>query len=122
MLQIAKLTYEGGVIHEIGHGLGLPHHSVGVAKYIDPQGVEHSILNATPLSDNFSKDDKDRVLSELGVHSCAMHCNFRRDEEFFSGSLLKTRTDRYCHKNDTYVDDYKNVQRADNCYGKISVK
>lgn len=123
--QIAWLTYEGGVIHEIGHGLGLKHHETGVSKWKDPKGVEHAIKPVGIILPSYLLEDDMKAawasMWELGVTSCAMKYNFKRLEEFSSGSIF-TKTNRYCHKNETYVDDYKNVQKADNCYGMISVK
>lgn len=123
--QIAGLTYEGGVIHEIGHSLGISHHDKGIAKWKDPEGKEHAIYEGCTLPSGLVEEYGEEAfstLSELGVMSCAMRCNLRRTEEFSSGSLLNTRTNRYCHKNETYTDDYKKVQKSDNCYGKVSVK
>jgi len=124
MRQIAKLTYEGAIIHEIGHGiLGPDHHARGVAKFTALNGSVHAIspTNLSALSGEDLENAKD-VLAELGVPSCAIRYNYRRDEEFTGGSLLNTRTNRYCRKDETYLDDYGNPQKADNCFGRITVK
>jgi hypothetical protein len=124
--QIAKLTYEGAIIHEIGHNImGPDHHSHGATKFVDEDGIEHFITGssvATLLLNDSEKQAAMDKLAECGVPTCAMIYNLSRPEEYLNGSLLNTRTNRYCHKNETYIDDFKSVQPADNCFGKITVK
>jgi hypothetical protein len=120
---LAKITYEGTIIHEIGHGIGIiPHHLNGVAKFIDSKGNEHAITGADVASLGEEADAAKNALSMCGVVTCSMRYNLINLDEFRSRQLLSLRLTKYCRSDEIYLDDYGNRQKADNCFGKISVK
>jgi hypothetical protein len=122
-LQLARLSYESTVIHEIGHGIGIDHHKNGIAKFTDTTGVEHEIKGKDlGLYVNKDAENAESALARLGVLTCAMRYNFQKLNEFRSKQILTTRQTRYCRANEKYVDDYGNQQTSDNCFGQITVK
>lgn len=116
-MQIAKNQYEATVIHEIGHAIGISHHSNGEVKFIEKDGSETKLTKA----ESMINDDYHQALAKQGVPSCAMTYTFLDSREF-KGSRAFNRQIRYCTEGEKYVDDYFQQQNADNCFGKILIK
>jgi hypothetical protein len=123
LMKLAEISYEGTVIHEIGHAIGIiNHHRNGVAKFIDSTGVEHAVRGTDIPGFGKESEAVENALSKCGVITCAMRYNLLNMDEFRSRQLLGLRLTSYCRKYEKYLDDYGNTQNADNCYGKITVK
>jgi hypothetical protein len=121
--RLAQITYEGTIIHEIGHGIGIVgHHSQGVAKFTDSAGDVHAITGKDVGSFGEEAQAASDALAMCGVVRCAMRYNLVRMDEYRSKQLLGIRLIRYCRANEIYLDDYGNRQKSDNCFRKITVK
>lgn len=121
---IGENMYVSTTIHEVGHALGIKHHSIGTAKFEDGSNV---IPVTAAMRDEYNAESAeyvayDDVVCACGVKSCAMRYTFIYFEEFSSGELLHNLQNSYCMKSQKYTD-YLGVEHdADGCFNTISAK
>ena len=117
--EIARLQYEATIIHEIGHAIGIEHHMNGDIRYKDSNGNEIALNRANAWVEGKNSYE---ALIRGGVKSCAMKYTFQgMMKEFWSSQIYNSQTE-YCTKDQTYVDDYFQQRKSDNCFGQIKIK
>lgn len=139
---LAKLTntvYEAMVLHEIGHALGIPHHTKGSITILLPRTKEkHNIADANkglntdestgdPLEicyadgENYLTTGIEGAFLAMGVTDCCMRYTIERETDFIEMKVLKPSV-KYCKKGQSFIDGNGNKTDADACFSKIIIK
>jgi hypothetical protein len=121
---IAENMYISTTIHEIGHGLGIPHHSKGIGKTDDGTNLQItlSMRNAIPDKESNLYKDYDSALCACGVRNCAMRYTFMYKEEFSTKELVTLLQTIFCKSSQKYVDSFGIEHGADGCFHSIVAK
>ncbi len=134
---LLQTIYEAMVVHEIGHGLGIDHHSKGVLNVINTETNEKIALNAgncesyteaKKYKEIFYLDNKEYLITNpsyaflaLGVTDCCMRYTAEREVDFIDKKVLQ-KSVKYCKKGQKFVNGDGKETDADNCFGTIKVR
>jgi hypothetical protein len=122
---IAENAFISTTIHEIGHALGIEHHSNGIGKY-DNNGT--SLRITTPMRDAVADKEStmykeyDEALCACGVRNCAIRYTLIYKEEFTGGELLTLSQTIFCNSAQKYIDSFGIEHDADGCFNAIWAK
>jgi len=122
---IAENVFISTTIHEMGHAIGIEHHSNGTGKF-DNHGtnlpISLSMRDAIHDKKSSAYRDYDDALCACGVRNCAMRYTMMYKEEFTGGELLTLSQTVFCNSSQKYTDSYGMEHKADGCYNTIWVK
>jgi hypothetical protein len=137
--QLSKTVYEAMVPHEIGHGLGITHHTKGGITFLSSK--TKSKIKMTTENSGITFNDTTETASEInyadgqtynitymlaafwamGVTECCMRYTIERETDFIEKKVLKPSV-KYCRKGQSFIDGNGNKTEADGCFSKIQVK
>lgn len=137
-LQVVDRVYEAMIPHEIGHGLGIDHHTKGELKIRHMNTEEEYIASRSNVE---SLIDRPFVYKEvfywngrlsnfqiistalfsLGVVDCSMRYTTEREEAFLDMSVLQ-QSMKYCKKGQKFINGDGTKKEADDCFGAIRIK
>ncbi|MDA3942572.1 MAG: hypothetical protein PF694_03395 [Bacteroidetes bacterium] len=133
-LQLVQRVYEAMIPHEIGHGLGIEHHTQGRMNVVNLDENEYGLVNNTTLlkdghyAEIFYWDGKEYGISmvgpallALGVDECCMRYTTDRELDFITMRVLKPSV-KFCKKGQRFTNADGNETEADDCFGSIKVK
>ncbi len=133
-LQLVQRVYEAMIPHEIGHGLGIAHHTHGRMKVVNLDENEYKMVddNTKPETGKYAEIfywDEDRygiqqiqtALWALGVEECCMRYTTERELDFIHKKVLKPSL-KYCKKGQYFLNADGNETEADDCFGSIKIK
>jgi hypothetical protein len=125
------------VVHEMGHGLGLSHHSHGVLPVKNTKSGEKLTVSLGNLgtvkagvqyNELFYLDGKEYLitspefaLNALGVTECCMRYTVEREVDFIDMKVLK-KSLQYCKKGKKFTNGDGNISDADDCFSSISIR
>jgi hypothetical protein len=135
--QAIDIAYEAMVSHEVGHGLGIPHHTMGSITFRAYKLKMTVVINNinllySPLDDNTNeiclKDNDQYLITNfkyafwaMGVTECCMRYTLDREIDFLDGKVLQ-HSQKYCRKGQTFVDANGITTEADGCFSKIIIR
>ncbi len=136
-LQVVQTAYEAMISHEVGHGLGIEHHTKGSLTVINTKTMEKMALTAATLSEIipnvqynefFYFDDQEYLITgaasafiALGVTECCMRYTVEREVDFIEMKVL-TKSTKYCKKGQKFINGDGTQIDADDCFGSIKIR
>jgi hypothetical protein len=138
--QVIEIAYEAMVSHEVGHGLGIPHHKMGSIKVISANTKKlFTVNNANAgfisgdttlgqCNEVCNVDGQEYLITTIqqafwamGVTECCMRYTLEREVDFLDMKVLQ-HSQKYCRKGKTFVDATGTVTQADGCFSKIQIR
>lgn len=134
--QVIQIAFDAMVPHEVGHGLGIDHHTKGSLTVKNTVTGQTMVLDAGTLSkldtvqynEVFYFDKQEYLITgpenafiALGVVNCCMRYTVEREVDFVEMKVLKP-SKQYCRKGQTFTDGNGNKVESDNCFGKIMIR
>ena len=136
--KVAELSFQAMVPHEIGHGLGITHHTKGSMTIVF-KGCEdvHRLDNTSAASlsnrDDYSPMEKNYFDADcylitsaqsafwaMGVSECCMRYTTEREIDFQTGKVLLPSL-KYCRRGQQFIDANGNKVDADGCFHQIKI-
>jgi hypothetical protein len=127
------------VPHEVGHGLGMSHHSKGALTVISTKTKEKIVLgnkaNGFDLektkgqcNELYYKDLKEYLITRanfafmsFGVTDCCMRYTVEREVDFIEKKVLLPSV-KYCRKGQKFLNGNGKQTDADDCFSQILIK
>lgn len=138
--QVIEIAYEAMVSHEVGHGLGIPHHTMGSIKVISVNTKKlFTVNNANAgfisgdttlgqCNEVCNVDGQEYLITTIqqafwamGVTECCMRYTLEREVDFLDMKVLQ-HSQKYCRKGKSFVDATGTVTQADGCFSKILIR
>lgn len=137
--QMAQNVYEAMVPHEVGHGLGIPHHTKGSLTIITTKSNETIVITNGNSNMNLTADQGDAnelcyadgqqymitsiqaAFWAMGITECCMRYTTERETDFQEMEVLKSSM-KYCRKGQTFTDANGNTVPVDDCFSKILIR
>ena len=138
--KVVQTAYEAMVPHEVGHGLGINHHSKGTITVVTSKTKEKFVLNGSNVGTvniPASKGDCNELFYfdwqeylttgyqnafiAMGVTECCMCYTVEREVDFVEMKVLKP-SEKYCRKGQTFIDGNGKKTTADDCFSKILIR
>lgn len=136
--QVAQLSYEAMIPHEIGHGIGIPHHTKGSMTVVflgcaDTHLLNYETIKAISDRKDYSPMEKNPLDGEcyfissaqsafwaMGVTECCMRYTTERELDFQAGKVLVPSL-KYCRRGQQFTDANGNKVNADGCFNQIRI-
>jgi hypothetical protein len=135
--QVVQIAYEAMIPHEIGHGLGIEHHTMGTIQVISTKTKENYIFNNINIADTVGLGQCNEIcfldgqeylitgvqeaIQAMGVTECCMRYTVERETDFLEWKVLKPSM-KFCRKGQTFVDATGLTMKADACFSKIIIR
>jgi hypothetical protein len=138
--QVVQTAYEAMVPHEVGHGLGISHHTKGTLTVSTSKTKEKFVINGGNVGtinipeskgeckEVFYFDGQEYLITSypsafiaMGVTECCMRYTVEREVDFVEKKVL-TPSVKYCRKGQSFTDGNGKKTTGDNCFSKILVR
>jgi hypothetical protein len=138
--KVVQTAFEAMVPHEVGHGLGIPHHTKGTLTVITSKSKEKFVItggNVATLEIPESRgecrevsylDGQEYLITSypsafiaMGVTECCMRYTVEREVDFVEMKVLKPSL-KYCRKGQTFIDANGKKTEGDACFSEILIK
>ena len=138
--QVVQTAYEAMVPHEVGHGLGIPHHTKGTLTVITSNTREKFVINGgnvetlkIPKSKGECRevsylDGQEYLITSyqsafiaMGVTECCMRYTVEREVDFIEKKVLLPSV-KFCRKGQKFINGNGKQTDADDCFSQILIK